>query len=387
MATDLSLTMLDTRRYERNYRLFGNPTEKAQVDAHLATADSILAAAGTIAPPDYGPVLKELTEYLDIYENSFSTLDEHVLQNPPEQRITDFSRNMTEFQDTYRQILRELENTTGAERDSIMARRIETLDEQTLNMLSLTESQGDPVYILENLEQSRQSFLERAHQLATMSWDSMQSHKLESQMIEARATRNIITILIVTILAALMMLMFLPRYIMRPLNSLNRIFLKAREGDMSAHATVQSNDEIGDLATSYNQMIERMRLYDGLKTRKIASQKRAFDRLIEQVDQPVCILTSDMKAIFFNSAFVALFGKTMPKRAPEGGLEIDTFPPMDSFTAGLKKKISMTSNNFTYTYAADSATVTFQGRLVRNAVMELESVVLIGNPGPAHAGA
>lgn len=385
MATDLSITMLETRRYERNFRLFGNPSDRDHVHTRLATADSMLTEMETAAPQSYGGTFKDLSEYLDIYTNSFSSLEEHVAQNPPEQRLTDLSRNLTEFQETYRRILQEVEDASEAERDSIMAEKIAAMDEQTLNMLSLTESPGEPVYILENLEQSRQSFLESAHTLATMSWDSMQEHKRESQMIEARANRNLITVLIITALAGVMMLRVLPRYIMRPLTSLNRIFVKAREGDLSAYATVQSNDEIGDLASSYNQMIERMRLYDGLKTRKIASQKRAVDRLLEQIETPACILTAELKAVFYNSSFATLFGKNMPKRAPEGGLDISTLDTMEQFAAALKKKLAMTSNNFSFSCSVDGGQITFQGRMVRNAVMEPESIVLIAKSQPVAA--
>ena len=41
-ASDLSVTLLDIRRYERNYRIFGSSTERASVEKLVAVAESLL---------------------------------------------------------------------------------------------------------------------------------------------------------------------------------------------------------------------------------------------------------------------------------------------------------------------------------------------------------
>lgn len=113
---------------------------------------------------------------------------------------------------------------------------------------------------------------------------------------------------------------------------------KAQEGDFKACAPVPSNDEIGDLADSYNQMMERLRMYDVLKTKKIASQKRAFDRFLKNLEVPACIVTKDIMAVFYNAAFATIFGSSVPSKAPEGGLELKQIKTMSSFVEDIREK-------------------------------------------------
>ena len=171
----------------------------------------------------------------------------------------------------------------------------------------------------------------------------------------------------------------LPRKIVKPITSLNQILKKAGEGDFKTQAEILTDDEIGDLAKTYNLFIERLQLYDDLKTQKISSQKRILDRLLENLELPVCILTADFNTFFYNSSFSNIFGSSIPPRPPEGGLEIEKIDPMKDFVEKLQKNISTSANNFFFDITGtDDTVITVKGRCVRNADMELESIIIIG---------
>ena len=384
IATELSLDMLDIRRYERNYRMFGSSAERESVQRLIAHADSVLVVAREIAPESEKTVLEDLANDLDIYLNTFMMLVEHIAQNPPETNIQQkvrLTRRLNDFHAAYGAIIAELDSVTPAERDSVLAKANQSLDIFSVDLLAMSDRPGQPSYIQENLERSRQAFLASAQELAEHSWAHMRAHRIDSQRIEARAKRNIISVLIVTGIVCVFMIAYLPRYIVRPITKLNRIFRKAEEGDLKVLAPVQSHDEIGDLAHSFNRMIERLSLYDDLKTRKIALQKRIFDRFMETLDVPACILTKEFNALFYNAPFSTLFGGSIPPKPPDGGLDTKQVADMGPFVDELKKRLAENANNLVIEFKiSNGGTERMKGRVVRNALMKIESVVLIDAP-------
>ena len=383
MASNLSMTMLDIRRDERNYRMFGGRTELMNVERMIAHADSIISDARRIAPVAHTPVINELGDFLTIYSNSFHMLVDYIDEHPPDTEADQKSRltkRLTALHDTYRAILDTLDRVQPALRDSVLAWASESLDPLSMDYLGLTADSEQPVYISDNLDRSRNGFLERANDLADRCWVSMQMHKREGLRVEARAKRNIVTMLILTSIACIVMIAYLPSFIVRPVTSLGRIFRKAENGDLNAIASISSNDEIGDLAASYNRMLERLRVYDALKTRKIVSQKRAFDRFLENLNIPACIMTRDFLAVFYNTAFAEVFGGALPVKAPDAGIDITEIEALDPFVESLSIRVHDTVNTFTVDIpVASGGSVAIRGRLVRNSLMELESIVLVGS--------
>jgi len=387
IATELSVTMLDIRRYERNYRLFGTFAERDSVEKLVTDAESMINNAYKIAPAADKILVKELSGHLTIYSNSFSMLAEHISQNPPEDRIkqirTQLSKNLGDFQSEYRDILTKLDQASSAEIDSIILQAMKSIDTLSFDHLVNTKTSSDqslqPSYIQENLDNSFQAFLDTTHNLANKSWGNMLTHKNESLHIEARAKRNIISVLILTVIICIFMVTLLPQKIVRPITSLNQILKKAGEGDFSAQARIHTNDEIGDLAISYNHMIDRLRFYDDLKTKKIASQKRIINRILENLQIPVCILTENLSTHFYNTAFANIFGPSFPQKPPEEGLEIGKVAEMKDFAEKLQEIIPKAVNEFSIDLTGqDGIVLKLKGRLVRNPVMKLESIIIVG---------
>jgi len=390
MANDLSMSMLDIRRYERNYILFGSSAEREKTEQLIAHIDSVLIIIQKIAPDNEEETVRELVDHFTIYSNSFRMLVEHIQQFPPEDRINTirkkFAQNFSEFLSNYRHILSMLDTVSDAKRDSIIAAASERLDaasfERLFDIESPTEQSGQPSYIRENLEASRAAFLAVAQTLSEQSWQTVLSRKDESRRIEARAKRNILSVLILTGIISIFLITMLPVRIVRPITIFNRVLKKAGTGDFSAQAPVYTHDEIGELAANYNEVMERLRIYDKLKTVKIAAQKRIMDRLLESISIPVCIVTINQVATFYNAAFANMFGPGIPSIPPEGGLNIRYTEGLGQFSDILQENLSSSKNNvFFEVKGHDGALHPFKGRLVRNAVMELESIIIIGITG------
>jgi nitrogen fixation/metabolism regulation signal transduction histidine kinase len=387
MANDLSFTMIDMQNYEKNYRIFGSKVEHDNIENLITHADSIIQSAQKIAPETEKWIINEISKKLDDYRTNFNTLVVHISENPAANRIekirSRLNQDFEEFELQYKNIQSQLNQMPpSAARDSVLAQAARFIDvfsiDQIVNFNSAGRFPIEASYIQIHLDTTREEFLEKTHQLEAMNWANMQIHKEESLKIEARAKRNIISILLLTGIICFFMIVILPVYIIRPITSLSAMLRRTSEGNFEI-PSIKSNDEIGELASSYSEVIDRLRQYDDLKTKKIASQKRFIDRLLENLTVPVCILTKNLTASYYNVLFANLFGASVFPKAPEGGLDITKIPEMHDFTEEVRKKSQQTSNDFTFTISAiDGHTVSFKGRLVRNNVMNLESIVIVG---------
>lgn len=388
ITEDLSLTMLSIRRYERNYRALGSTKDRDKVLKLISEAESLIKEANEIAPPDIKISLDEMYYDLETYTNSFSGLTEFVSQNPPEDRINNIVRSLSgsfdEFRTNYLGILKKLVNASPAERDSIIAKASESMNffsNENLDNLFSSGNTDLPSYIRENLENSGQRFLDKSKFVSDKSWENMLIHREESRKAEARAQRNLISILILTALISIIVITVLPKKIVRPITYFTQIMKRAGEGDFNVYANINTNDEIGVLAANYNLAIEKIRQFDSLKTAKISSQKRVTERLLEMLRTPVCILSSDYCAYYYNSAFATIFGPVIPVKPPEGGLDIHTYESLEDFHEKIQKKVLNSVNEFVIDISGyDSADYRFKGRIIRNTLMELESIVILGIP-------
>ncbi len=383
LATDLSIAILDIRREERIYRLFGGEKEHEQILFQITHADSLIAETEKLVEGEQAAIVRELSDDLEIYRNSFLMLVEHISENSPElseRHRSRLTRQIDDFQTAYHKLLNRLESATVAERDSIIASAEQYLDLITLDTMSMSREGEQPSYIRQNLEMTCQRFLQNSKKLAGMSWSAMLEHRESTRRFDARAKRNIVTVLIITFFACVFLTFYLPRIIVTPLRSLMRTFARAGEGDLTAVASIQSRDEIGDLAKSYNKMIERLHVIDNLKTEKIASQKRILDRFLENLKLPACVMTKEYIAVFYNEPFAELFSGQLPKKAPESGLDIRQAPSMTQFLEMLRQQVSESGNNVTLSFTGkDDVVVNMKGRVVRDAHMNLESIVLVGS--------
>jgi len=89
---------------------------------------------------------------------------------------------------------------------------------------------------------------------------------LETTVSNLYATRQqmtylIIIILLLTLVGSIFIAFWLARSITRPISQLSEIAKKISMGDTSMHVDVNSNDEIGELAATFNRMLSTIRVF------------------------------------------------------------------------------------------------------------------------------
>ena len=118
------------------------------------------------------------------------------------------------------------------------------------------------------------------------------SLRAEGRFYSARAIT--LVLLIITTLLSIIIAWILVRYITNPIHELESAAEKVAEGDLSVQLPVKSNDEIGHLAGSFNQMTTALRL-SREKTEKQAEMLRTTNNQLEQRNQDLQTTMKELK--------------------------------------------------------------------------------------------
>ncbi len=126
--------------------------------------------------------------------------------------------------------------------------------------------------------------------------------------------QSLITTVWVTLLLIIVacLVVYLPvKRMTRPLEQLSEGAVRIGRGDLGFEITVNSKDEIGQLAHDFNAMSESLRQQTheiNMKTDELQHSERKFRELFENIAQPLYINDLEGKLIDCNQAMVDLFG-------------------------------------------------------------------------------
>jgi len=107
--------------------------------------------------------------------------------------------------------------------------------------------------------------------------------------------RSVVIILLAAVAAALL----LSRSITQPIRQISTVSRRMASGDFDAHITLKNRDEVGELATSFNFMSDRIRvLFDELNR-----QQEQLRSLIKAIGEGIVALDEEGRILFFNQGF------------------------------------------------------------------------------------
>ncbi|GHC01198.1 sensor histidine kinase [Cerasicoccus arenae] len=96
------------------------------------------------------------------------------------------------------------------------------------------------------------------------------------------------------------------RMILSPLEQLEANLDDVSRGNLDVEASLNRQDEIGQLARAFNLMVGRLREYRNLTDQKLLTTTRTFRSVLERTPHAIIFLTSEMKVFFANPPAGAL---------------------------------------------------------------------------------
>ena len=134
----------------------------------------------------------------------------------------------------------------------------------------------------------------------------------------AKLKRTNILIVLTTTLAAFFLALALAGIIFRPIGRLIAVTRKVAGGDFSCRADVNSKDEIGTLATAFNQMLAHLEV----REKALRKSQERYRRIIDTSNEGIIVLDQYQRISFINNHLGEMMGY-LP--AEVTGLNLESF--------------------------------------------------------------
>ena len=274
----IKIYLLETRRAEKNYLVFGQDRDIKEYEFYLAKLKEALREGKEVARQEetrekYRAIEQELQQYEQIFAR--------LLTVPSEAR------------EEAQRVSQEL---------SEVGQRISTV----------------------------------ANEIAEAKWAELELHAHDADRIELVAKRNMGIILGFTGISSLLLGLYLPRKIVVPIRRLTNLIKRAQEEEFRINIDVTSTDEIGELGRFINRMMDQIRVFDDLKVRKITEERRRWEVLSNLLREGVILVNGDGRVCGINPAALAFFGLS---QSDVEGRSIKEIPLDEPFRRALLRSV------------------------------------------------
>lgn len=94
--------------------------------------------------------------------------------------------------------------------------------------------------------------------------------------------------------------LILSTLILKPLRRIMAAAQKVSDGDYGVRVATATSDELGHLASEFNSMVNKLKVYNDLNVRQIVEEKGKSEAIIRSIDDGVIVVDSDGKIININ---------------------------------------------------------------------------------------
>jgi PAS domain-containing protein len=142
--------------------------------------------------------------------------------------------------------------------------------------------------------------LEISDRVETRAATDLEGSRKRIASFAVRARRDVMTVLILTVIVEALIVVLLPRLLMRPLKQLIRVLRLAEQGRLDVRSDL-SGDEVGQLGQAVNHVLDAFQDNDALKSSKIVELANRFRIVAEAAACGVLVLDPDLKPLYANA--------------------------------------------------------------------------------------
>ncbi len=144
-------------------------------------------------------------------------------------------------------------------------------------------------------------------QLLDMNHNAMVATDTKASDISNQATVAVLGAALLAIVLSIVASWQFSQYILEPAEKLTDTVRKLGRGYLDVRATVNSNDEIGELAREFNRMAERLKKYEEINIEKLIYEKRKSEAIVGTISDPIVVADGDGKIVLMNQLAENIF--------------------------------------------------------------------------------
>jgi len=313
-AEDVEVGIVRLRQLEKSFLLApGVEPQRAHAD-QLNKVRQILADLRRRVRQEDAPDLNDLDDQLTLYESTARVLFararqyETSLTASAKERVLEFRRRLDELLKEARRQERRERSPAGspinASPPDPYQQIVDSMETFEKFILSVRERQNpEMTQLVANLRRISDRMIRSAETVAARHWDLLEKSRHRAELLRARARRNVITGLMITLLAAAVLLVTLPNRIVAPVQRLTGMAQRIRRGEVVAVSEIRLADEVGRLAEALDELVKHFHRLDRTKSAKIAERTRAIQILLDQLSTPTVVVDTTGAIHQWNEAF------------------------------------------------------------------------------------
>lgn len=142
---------------------------------------------------------------------------------------------------------------------------------------------------------------------------------------DSRAGRAIIStsgIAIIAIIFAIGFGLYLSNLILKPIKKLENGIKKVADKNFEQEIEIHSNDEIGELAFEFNEMIKRLREFEKLNINKLVAERDKSEAIVNNINSPLLVTDDENRIVLLNHSAETLFNIKQDKGEETHFLEL-----------------------------------------------------------------
>ena len=304
LAEEIAEDIRDVQRSERVYLASKDPVALVRAQEGLARIQNTLTKLrelGGDAEGRYARIEKRVQDYSEV----IALLVDRTSEPPQPVRRRDLRDKVAMLKAMHSG----LASAGAASRDSLLA------------AFGKMAAEADLVGVLETvamawgpeMEQFIQDLTEYGDEINTLAeevsgqrWNMLLAQKDAAIHLGEQAKRNILTMLMVTLVLSLYFVFVFPRRAVAPIRQIAHIIQQAERGIFSS--LVESGDEIGEISRLFNRFITQVRAFDSLKARHILLSHMRLLTLGDMVPEGVIVLKETLRVDYINRRARELLG-------------------------------------------------------------------------------
>jgi PAS domain S-box-containing protein len=159
-----------------------------------------------------------------------------------------------------------------------------------------------------NLYMQKQYIDELLESVFTLNEKMMKAREEDARLIANKASLTMIILGAVFFIFAIVALFYFPSYVADPIQSMTESIRQIARKNYSERIPVESGDEVGEMAKSFNLMAEKLEEYESINMSQVLSEKKRTETIVSRMNETIIGLDDHKNILFANPPALELLG-------------------------------------------------------------------------------